>query len=71
MNSYYPTLKQCVDNDDFGIEFSDRLEALRELGNSNQDKIQNHINELQFFRTQLGNNIKELTEPLPTKVGRF
>ncbi|UIJ69598.1 alpha-helical pore-forming toxin family protein (plasmid) [Bacillus cereus] len=64
MNSYYPTLKQCVDNDDFGIEFSDRLEALRELGNSNQDKIQNHINELQFFRTQLGNNIKELNKQI-------
>ncbi|MBG9612215.1 HBL/NHE enterotoxin family protein [Bacillus cereus] len=62
LNSYYPTLKQCVDNNEFGSEFSDRLEILQDMVISNQGKIQSHINELQLFQTQLNNNTQELNK---------
>lgn len=64
LNSYYPILKQCVDTNDFGAEFSDRLEVLQEMVTSNQNKIQSHINELQSFKTQVDTNTKALNKQI-------
>ncbi|MBJ8113883.1 HBL/NHE enterotoxin family protein, partial [Bacillus cereus group sp. N6] len=59
-NSYYPALKQFVDNNKDQQGFLDRLEALQDVVTLNQGKIQSHINELQDFQSNLDNDMTKL-----------
>lgn len=67
-NSYYPVLKQFIDNNEDKQGFLDRLELLQDMAVSNQGKIQSHINELQYFQNQLNENISKLNTHV--KAGR-
>ncbi|PHC84425.1 hemolysin BL lytic component L2 [Bacillus pseudomycoides] len=59
-NSYYPTLKQFVDNKEDKEGFLDRLEVLQDKAMTNQENVQRQINELTDLKLQLDNKLKDL-----------
>ncbi|MEX0416769.1 HBL/NHE enterotoxin family protein [Bacillus sp. C30] len=59
-DSYYPQLKNFVDNETDQQGFLDRLETLQTAVTSNQSKIQSHINELEEFKSDLSKSIKKI-----------
>lgn len=59
-NSYYPTLKEYVDNKEDKEGFLDRLEVLQEMVMTNQEGIQYQINELTDLQLQLDKKLKNL-----------
>ncbi len=58
--SYYPTLKEFVDNRENKEGFLDRLEVLREMAMTNQQNVQYQINELTDLKLQLDKKLKDL-----------
>jgi len=59
-NSYYPTLKEYVDNKGNMEGFLDRLEVLQEMVMTNQENVQYQINELTDLQVQLDKKLKNL-----------
>lgn len=59
-NSYYPTLKEYVDNKEDKEGFLDRLEVLQEMVITNQENVQYQINELTDLQLQLDKKLKNL-----------
>ncbi len=62
LDSYYPQLKNFVDNETDKQGFLDRLAALQTAVTSNQSKIQSYINEVEGFKLQLSDRISKLDE---------
>ncbi|SDZ36614.1 MULTISPECIES: HBL/NHE enterotoxin family protein [unclassified Bacillus (in: firmicutes)] len=59
-NSYYPALKQFVDNKEDKEGFLDRLEVLQDKATTNQENVQRQINELTDLKLQLDTKLKDL-----------
>ncbi|PFJ04652.1 hemolysin BL lytic component L2 [Bacillus cereus] len=59
-NSYYPTLKEFVDNKEDKEGFLDRLEVLQEMTITNKENVQRQINELTDLKLQLDKKLKNL-----------
>ncbi|PFN28035.1 hemolysin BL lytic component L2 [Bacillus cereus] len=59
-NSYYPTLKQFVDNKEDKEGFLDRLEVLQDKATTNQESVQRQINELTDLKLQIDKKLKGL-----------
>ncbi|EJS63738.1 hemolysin BL lytic component L2 [Bacillus cereus] len=59
-NSYYPTLKQFVDNKEDKEGFLDRLEVLQDKATINQESVQRQINELTDLKLQIDKKLKDL-----------
>ncbi|MEK4868018.1 HBL/NHE enterotoxin family protein [Bacillus sp. FSL E2-8895] len=59
-NSYYPTLKQFVDNNEDKEGFLDRLEILQDKTRTNQESVQRQINELTDIKLQIDKKLKDL-----------
>nr|AAW29990.1 tripartite hemolysin BL component L2 [Bacillus cereus] len=59
-NSYYPTLKQFVDNKENKEGFLDRLEVLQDKATINQESVQRQINELTDLKLQIDKKLKDL-----------
>ncbi|MED1269979.1 HBL/NHE enterotoxin family protein [Bacillus mycoides] len=59
-NSYYPTLKQFVDNNEDKEGFLDRLEVLQDKTTTNQESVQRQINELTDIKLQIDKKLKDL-----------
>ncbi|MED2635253.1 HBL/NHE enterotoxin family protein [Bacillus thuringiensis] len=59
-NSYYPTLKEFVDNKEDKEGFTDRLEVLQDMTITNQESVQRHINELTDLKLQVDKKLKNL-----------
>ncbi|CAH2465030.1 hemolysin BL lytic component L2 [Bacillus mycoides] len=59
-NSYYPTLKQFVDNNEDKEGFLDRLEVLQDKTMTNQESVQRQINELTDIKLQIDKKLKDL-----------
>lgn len=59
-NSYYPTLKQFVDNNEDKEGFLDRLEVLQDKTTTNQESVQRQINELTDIKLQVDKKLKDL-----------
>ncbi|MEK4745731.1 MULTISPECIES: hemolysin BL lytic component L2 [Bacillus] len=59
-NSYYPTLKQFVDNNEDKEGFLDRLEILQDKTTTNQESVQRQINELTDIKLQIDKKLKDL-----------
>jgi len=59
-NSYYPTLKEYVDNKEDKEGFLDRLEVLQEMVTTNQENVHYQINELTDLQLQLDKKLKNL-----------
>lgn len=59
-NSYYPKLKQFVDNKEDKEGFLDRLEVLQDKATTNQENVQRQINELTDLKSQLDTKLKAL-----------
>ncbi len=59
-NSYYPTLKEFVDNKEDKEGFLDRLEVLQGMTITNQENVQRQINELTDLKQQVDKKLKNL-----------
>ncbi|MET7016586.1 hemolysin BL lytic component L2 [Bacillus mycoides] len=59
-NSYYPTLKEFVDNKEDKEGFIDRLEVLQDMTITNQENVQRQINELTDLKLQVDKKLKNL-----------
>ncbi|MEC2744421.1 HBL/NHE enterotoxin family protein [Bacillus cereus] len=59
-NSYYPTLKEFVDNKEDKEGFTDRLEVLQDMTITNQESVQRQINELTDLKLQVDKKVKNL-----------
>ncbi|MDR4190452.1 hemolysin BL lytic component L2, partial [Bacillus pseudomycoides] len=59
-NSYYPTLKEFVDNKEDKEGFLDRLEVLQDKAMTNQENVQRQINELTDLKLQLDKKLQDL-----------
>ncbi|WP_243522421.1 HBL/NHE enterotoxin family protein [Bacillus pseudomycoides] len=59
-NSYYPALKEFVDNKEDKEGFVDRLEVLQDMAMTNQENVQRQINELTDLKLQLDKKLKDL-----------
>ncbi|EJS62393.1 hypothetical protein ICU_04986 [Bacillus cereus BAG2X1-1] len=59
-NSYYPTLKQFVDNKEDKEGFLDRLEVLQDKATIKQESVQRQINELTDLKLQIDKKLKDL-----------
>ncbi|ANS52240.1 hypothetical protein BM86_35690 [Bacillus thuringiensis] len=66
LDSYYPQLKDSVSNDTDQQGFLDRLETLQTAVTSNQSKIQNYINELEEFQSDLSKSTIKLDKDVET-----
>ncbi|PGK39839.1 hemolysin BL lytic component L2 [Bacillus cereus] len=66
-NSYYPTLKEFVDNKEDKEGFTDRLEVLQDMTITNQESVQRQINELTDLKIQVDKKLKTLDTDV-TKV---
>ncbi|MGE6540811.1 hemolytic enterotoxin HBL lytic component L2 [Bacillus luti] len=68
-NSYYPTLKSYVDNNEDREGFLDRLEVLQEMAMTNQENAQRQINELTDLKLQLDKKLKDFDTDVATAQG--
>ncbi|MBJ8083219.1 hemolytic enterotoxin HBL lytic component L2 [Bacillus cereus group sp. N14] len=68
-NSYYPTLKSYVDNNEDREGFLDRLEVLQEMAMTNQESAQRQINELTDLKLQLDKKLKDFDTDVATAQG--
>ncbi|MGE7915934.1 HBL/NHE enterotoxin family protein [Lysinibacillus xylanilyticus] len=68
-HSYYPTLKEYVDNKEDKEGFLDRLEVLQEMVTTNQENVQYQINELTDLQLQLDKNLKDLDTDVAKALG--
>ncbi|HDR4874905.1 TPA: HBL/NHE enterotoxin family protein [Bacillus cereus] len=59
-NSYYPTLKEFVDNKEDQEGFLDRLEVLQDMTITNEEKVQRQIKDLTDLKLQLDKKLKNI-----------
>ncbi|PFI21898.1 hemolysin BL lytic component L2 [Bacillus cereus] len=68
-NSYYPILKQFVDNKEDKEGFLDRIEVLQDKATINQESVQRQINELTDLKLQINKKLKDLDSDVTKAQG--